>query len=187
MDITFDHKEALRVLASISSIKERDTIRMRNTILKDKLLLLKPYIGISISEVPDDILKEVLDNTYQGCPHCDYCKKCKWFTAVSKTNKEGYTLEELVDLQRKYIIKACCYLVGFGPNNITLNMVKSLKSISVCYGSNDEQIRIDELSYVEDINFDMILSAEDFSKCMEFVQGHLDWTDLDCWGSACPD
>ena len=147
-------------LAMISPKSYAERIRERNLALQAKLMLLKPYLGKRIDEIPDRVLKKIMTPSEYGCPHCGGgCSRCLWTVAV----------------HGKRSLNGACTSVRF--NGLNCGKVREdLRSVSVCYQSQKEYI---------DVSFagGPILLKSEWDECMAFIDGHIEWTELDCWGS----
>lgn len=145
-------------LAKISPKKYATTIRNRNTSLLKRLMLLEPYIGKNINDIPRNIWYKVTKRTEYGCPHCGYCCECLWTKVVPKRLSYG------------------CLHVKFG--NISYHKLDKLP-LSIGYAYNYEYVSFYNFGYT------MILTKENWQKCVDFIQAHIDWANLLCWGEKC--
>jgi len=157
-------------LSKISPKGYAKRILKRNESLMKRLMLLKPYLGKTFGDVPDKVIRNVLKTTSYGCPHCSkVCDSCLYSKAihnVARKNKEE---------------RACCY-VKF--NNIILDNFSYNKcNISIGYWSSKESILLDNSDNIEYIYPSTLIRTKDWKKCRLFLQGHIDWAKMDCWGS----
>ena len=149
-------------LAMISPKSYAERIRERNLALQAKLMLLKPYLRKRIDEIPDQILSKAMESTHNGCPHCDNsCSECLW-TKATHNNRA---------------ISSSCYNVKFNGVSYEDVSIFAQASVRVVYFDNSEYINIHPHSSHE------ILLREEWEKCMVFIDGHIEWTELDCWGA----
>ena len=150
-------------LAEYSPKSYAKQIRKRNESLLERLMLLEPYIGRTNGEVPDDILRKVLKRTKFGCPHCDgWCDDCLWNTTRIDKRHGG------------------CTRAMF--DHVCLNHFSDRISIGIFYGMTSEGINIyseSDLIYLDETK---VLKKSDWDKCVRFVQAHIEWAKLDCWG-----
>lgn len=159
-------------MAKRSERSYAETIKHRNEMLLEKLELLKPFIGVMCGEIPTDILYVVLERRFYGCPHCTSdCKICLWSDVVFPDCDM-----ETVKVSSN---EGSCFRIPFQSEHlrnlpsVTLETVEDLASVRVFYYRNSEQIRLD---------YDKILTKEDYDKCLSFILGHIDWANLLCWG-----
>lgn len=142
-------------LAKISPKEYAITIRNRNTSLLKHLMMLEPYVGKSINDIPNNIYKKVIKGTDYGCPHCGYCFQCLWTKVVPKRSSHG------------------CLHVKFGNSSYyTLDKLP----LSIIYNHNYECVSF------YNFGFTMILTKDNWQKCVDFIQAHIDWANLPCWG-----
>ena len=153
-------------LAEYSPKEYAKQIRRRNESLLKKLMLLKPYVGRTIGEVPDNILKIVLVYTNYGCPHCDNCKACLWNTTRVDKRHQG--------------------CMGAMFDHLSMDNIRYLKSINICYGMRGEGFVVAGCFDFHDLCNkeiqNLILKKSDWGKCVRFVRAHIEWAKLDCWG-----
>lgn len=153
-------------LARMSDPEWANTIRTRNRMLLESLNRLKPYVGMSIEDVTDDIVAEIEEDTEYGCPHChgpnDYCDRCLW-------TKAGACGDSHTRLGSKMWDTVPCATVMF-PSGCRLCDIWQLNP-SVNYDMHDEGVRVHG-----------IVNGSSLQKCIDFVQDHIDWADHEEWG-----
>jgi hypothetical protein len=146
-------------LARISPPGFADLIMRRNRSLLEHLMLLKPYIGKGVMDIPDSVTKKAIKETHFGCPHCDGCDQCLW----SEVCEASYT------------DTGACLSVPFklGRHNLCLSDVRYAMPLSVNYWSKSEELMLEG---------DGILTERNFYSCKAFLDAHIKWASLECWG-----
>ena len=163
-------------VAEKSPKKYAKRIQRRNKSLLKRLMLLKPYVGKTLGEIPDKVWKSVLPKTHYGCPHCHSgrCRGCIWTSASHRDMNsfypcinvkfDGINLHELCKIKEK------------GPRG----------KVSVEYGFESESLSVDGNSGYYNIhllNPDAVLNKEEWDKCVRFVNAHIEWAKLPYWGA----
>jgi len=153
----------LTKMAKLSPKLFAEQILKRNKSLLKKLMLLKPYVGHLIFEIPDHITSIVIKPTHFGCPHCiDDCRKCLWtkvYSDPSNDNCIDYCFDAPFPVPHK--------------RSITLDEIRKQQSLIISYKDN-----------LEEINFvsELFLLRDDWQNCVDFVKSHIEWAKLPCWG-----
>ena len=147
-------------LAQISPKHMANAVRRRNRVLLRKLMLLEPYVG-KRTRIPSSVITKVTGEEHRGCPHCkQLCVNCWWSDAVKDTcyAEDGYMF---------------CVDVEF-PSGFCLEDVNrsSSRTLQIIYCRNSEQIRVGSPH----------ASIKDFEKCKAFLEDHIRWSRLKCWG-----
>ena len=139
-----------------------ETIRQRNTRLLISLMTLEPYIGKLLTEIPDAVMKAAMVDTQWGCPHCTgkgHCRGCVWTkcTPIEHRAPVGYD---------------CTHVLFDGVMLLDVGDIDH--SVRVRYNDDDESLEFGSQG---------TLRAEDFEKCRKFLQAHIDWANVECWGT----
>ena len=155
-------------LAMISPASYANKIRTRNLALRSKLMLLKPYIGMKVTCIPDDIDSHLRLFSHNGCPHCsrsichEKCNECLWRAATHRGKSPFGHMG--------------CFCVYVKYNGYNLKYVSNKeRSVIITYGPCSERIELGQ--------FDNILTQKEWDECMAFIDGHIEWAELDCWGA----
>lgn len=183
----------LVMLARISPPEYAPLILARNEALLVLLEELRPYVGKTVGDTPDEVLKKVLTGVQMGCPHCILpygmgCSQgdqkwmhhtagtpvCLWHDAFpGKIGDDGNYHPECYP----------CLDAIFG--NVCANDVEC-ESISVMYGTKITWISIHGISdpkYLESLEPEAMLDEVDFKNCLTLVLGHIAWAKLPEWGA----
>jgi len=151
-------------LAEISPKNNAKRILKRNESLMKKLMLLKPYVGKTIGDIPDEVLRKTVRDTNYGCPHCyQNCANCPWMKVTHSS-------------QNRY--EACCDVMF---NGISLHSISRQHRVGIFYLENREGIELDNTSDLHDMDQEAVIDEKEWENCCKFLQGHIDWAKLDCW------
>lgn len=151
----------LITLAKISPKEYALKIKERNLFLINNLKMYEQYIGTTIPYGFDTVY-----GTF-GCPHCNNdCPDCLWTKALNRVNRFN---------------DGACFDVPFGSKDSLYS--STLEEIELHYGYALRIMYWNNSEYIEIISHNNILTQSHYDKCMSFLQGHIEWAELDCWGS----
>jgi hypothetical protein len=150
--------EQLIELAKISPKSYAKRILRRNQSLLKRLMLLQPYLH-DLESIPDKVYRQVIATTSMGCPHCQKCNECLWN-------------DERVNEQCDYFDYESCKDIMF--DGLSLTDLRDQETIYVCYYDVEENIFVRETVDAIDV--------EEFLACLRFLEAHIEWAQLGCWG-----
>jgi len=145
-------------LAKLSPAHYAELIRKRNQKLLDALE--------QWHNNPEYLAGERISFTY-GCPHCNVhfqCYGCLW-TKINKRAKHYH----------------CC---DIQYNGVNFNDGVNNKYIDVEYGHSTCAV---SFPYSSDYTDNYKEVEKEYIRAKKFLEGHIEWANLDCWGEKCED
>ena len=167
-------------LARLSPPEFALTIRRRNQVLLRRLNLLDKYAGMDINKTADEF-SEIFEISEYGCPHCEGpgfgCHECDWKAAgapcPTRTTTQGLVM--LLDTAAMP-----CTCIRF-PSGLALSdMHDDRRSLNVVYDRDSECVEVRHSHIMTGLSR---IDITELAEAKAFVQDHIDWADLECWGA----
>lgn len=205
MSTTKTFSKLLIWMAENSPPSYAEHIRTRNLALLGNLSFIEPYIGKTFSEVPMSVFLAYTAEVPYGCPHCfgichrygpDHDMRCLWARAAKRFASPGQYSDATPSKDAPTVPSwtdglPCCDPV-FPPLGINFGAVSlSSGSLSLSYGHSHAGLRLGGFGgrgYINHARWQgdtesHILRA-DYDKVQAFLQAHVDWSNLENWGTA---
>ena len=106
---------------------------------------------------------------YKGCPHCNpnyQCHSCFW----REVRKVSMNSKHFACCTAKFngvtLLDTCNFLKGKARYGFTLQ-----------YGWSDAAVKVTSCTSAQ--------YEKSYQRCKKFLEGHIEWAELDCWGEKC--